>query len=364
MTYRHVRVVIVGGGINGLCAAWQLADELDGAEIVVVDPAPPGHARGSSHGAERITRTTYETVGWVLAARRARNELWPRLEAELGSTLIVPGPVVFWGPEDGPLPAYAASVRRAGARVEEIDSAEARRRFPRMTFAGADRVLHDHDAGVIAAERAILGLHGWLQAHGVQRLTGRVHRVDEDADGVLVRTENDAIRCEAVIVCAGPWVSDLVPSMPPRVTPVRQDVGFWPLPVVAGTDPAWVHLGKEGLHYGLPTLAGGVMKAAFHRTGGQGGAAADDPEADASPDTAALQSVHSRLEAWFAPGPGALIQGDTCFYTNAPDDAFVIEEAPGSKRILVVSACSGHAFKLAPVTGEAAARWAVRVAGG
>lgn len=363
MRYRHVRVVVVGGGINGLCAAWHLAAEFDGPEIVVVDPFPVAHPHGSSHGAERIFRTSYETVAWVLAATRARQELWPRLEEDLGQPLITPGPAVFWGPEDGPLPAYAASVHGAGARVDEIEVADARRRFPKMTFAGAERVLLDHEAGIIAAEATLRGLDAWLAARGVQRLIGRVEVLAEDTGGVLVRTAEDAIRCEAVIVTAGPWVGKLLPTIGQRVTPVRQDVGYWPMPLVAGEDPAWVHLGKAGLHYGLPTLAGGVLKAAFHRTHAAGPSPADDPDTAALPDSAALDAVEAHLAQWFTPAPGPRLSGDTCYYTNAPDDAFILDEPPSMNRVLAVSACSGHAFKLAPVTGEAAARWAVKVAG-
>lgn len=359
MRYQHVKVVIVGAGINGLCTAWQLAGELDGVEIVLVDRFPPGHSRGSSHGDERITRSSYESAEWVAASVRSRNELWPALEAAVGQSLVVPSPAVFWGPEDGPLPTYAAACRMAGSRVEEVDVATARARFPHMTFAGADRVLHDHLAGVIAAARTMRALERWLAAAGVRNIQGTVASMAEDATGVLVTTADDAIRAEAVVVTAGPWVGALVPALRDRVLPVRQHVGYWQMDVFAGRTPPWVHLGKTGLHYGLPTLAGGVMKAARHRVVGAG----NDPEAEEDADLAELDEVGVRLAEWFAPGPGPRLDADTCFFTAVKDEAFILEEPPGQTRLLAVSACSGHAFKLAPLTGEAAARWAVRVVG-
>lgn len=359
MRYRHVKVVVVGAGINGLCTAWQLAQELDGAEIVLIDALPPGHPRGSSHGEERITRSSYESAHWVAAMLRCQAELWPALEEAVGVPLVHPGPAVFWGPEAGPLPAYAHAVRVAGARVEELAVAEARARFPHMRFPDAERVLVDHHAGVIAAAQAMRNLEAWLDANGVGRVVGRVAELREDAEGVTVRTADDAVRCEAVVVCAGPWVDRLVPSFATRVKPVRQTVGFWAMDAEVGRTPEWVHLGADGLHYGLPTLRGGVMKAALHAKTDT----ADDPDADVAPDLSSLAAVEARLGEWFAPGPGARLDAQTCFYTNAPDDAFLLEEPPGHQRVLVVSACSGHAFKLAPLTGEAAARWAVRVAG-
>ena len=358
MRYRHVRVVVVGAGVNGLCTAWHLASALPGAEIVVIDAHKPGHNLGSSHGAERIIRTSYETTGWVEAARRARNELWPRLEESLERRLVTPGPAVFWGPEDGPLPAYADATRDAGARVRQIDPGRARREFPGMTFVDAERVLVDDEAGILAAADTLDGLRAWLSARGVTLLRGRVHRIDEDPTGVLVRSDQDLVRAQAVVVAAGPWVTRLYPALLDSLTVVRQDVGYWASDVVAGRSPAWVHLGRQGLHYGLPTLAGGSMKAAFHRTAA---ATQDDPERPREPDNDALGRVRAHLVAWFDPAPGTLLAADTCIYTNAPQDSFRIYQP--SPRIQVVSACSGHAFKLAPLTGEAAARWAVGVAG-
>ena len=42
----------------------------------------------------------------------------------------------------------------------------------------------------------------------------------------------------------------------------------------------------------------------------------------------------------------------TCLYTSTPDEEFVLERAGP---LVVVSACSGHGFKLAPEIGRRAA---------
>jgi sarcosine oxidase len=128
--------------------------------------------------------------------------------------------------------------------------------------------------------------------------------------------------------------------------------------VRAGTFPAWVHLGVGGLSYGLPTLAGGEMKAAFHRTAGVGGpvpAGFDDPAVAIEPRTQALDDVEADLHLWFSPGPGRRTRQERCFYTNAPADDFLIDRARDLAGVLVVSACSGHAFKLGPWTGTVVA---------
>jgi sarcosine oxidase len=42
-------------------------------------------------------------------------------------------------------------------------------------------------------------------------------------------------------------------------------------------------------------------------------------------------------------------------YTNTPDRDFVIDLHPEDPRVVVISACSGHGFKFAPVIGDIAA---------
>jgi len=344
-------VVVVGAGINGLCTAWHLLRRLPGASVAVVDAHPDGHGRGSSHGEERIIRSSYATPEEVRAMVRAQGELWPALESDLGERLIAPGPAVFWGPEAGPLPVYAAAVGAGGAQVEEVDVAEARRRFPHMRFPDGERVLHDHTAGVIAAGRTMRALQRRLAAAGVHRVGARVVAIEEDAGGVtLVGT---GLRAERVVVAAGPWTRHLLPAVADRARPARQHVGFWEMDAAPGRTPAWVHLGVDGLHYGLPTFDG-RMKAAFHGTG----TGDDDPDRPIAPDADELARVEERLCEWFDPGPGARVGADTCFYTNAPDDVLHVGPAPGHTRVCVLAACSGHAFKLAPLTGETAAKWA------
>jgi sarcosine oxidase len=45
----------------------------------------------------------------------------------------------------------------------------------------------------------------------------------------------------------------------------------------------------------------------------------------------------------------------TCMYTNAPDGHFILDRHPRHDQVLVVSPCSGHGYKFAPVIGEVVA---------
>ncbi|MBM4392881.1 MAG: FAD-dependent oxidoreductase [Deltaproteobacteria bacterium] len=341
-------IAVVGAGINGLCTAFHLSRQ--GARVVLVDQFEAGHARGSSHGEERITRSSYEDPRWVVDMQRCHAVEWPLLEAALGEMLVYRGgDAVFFGPEAGPFAAYARAVAEVGAPVDEIDAAEARKRFPAFTFAGSARVLHDRSAGVLAAGATMRGLCRWLERAGVElRRPFVVDHIESRADGVEIAGP-ERLSADFAVVAAGPWARRLAPGL--AVRPARQHVGYWQLPAAkAGHFPAWVHLGLGELHYGLPTIEGGAMKAAFHDHGAGPG---DDPGEDGPPSGDAIDAVESRLCEWFTGGPGPLLRRETCFYTNAEGDRFLAGWT--GERVYSLSACSGHAFKLAPLTGRRAA---------
>ena len=353
---------MIGAGVNGRCLARVLAKAVGGQHVVLLDKFDADHRRGSSHGEERITRSSYGDREWVLAMQRAHQDDWPALEADLHCKAIHRGgDAVLFGPESGTLPAYAKAVAEVGADVLELDVASARRRFPDFTFVDCERVLHDRTAGVVAAGTVMRGLHGWLLANGVRlRFGENVVAIEPVQGGVNLRTNRGTVRAERVAVCAGPWIGQLVPELAQVVRPARQHVGYWALegPVATGRFPAWVRLDQEGTHYGLPCFELGMMKAAFHRTGlplGDDPCDDDDPDHDVPGSAAVLANVQSRLRRWFTCPIPNITRAESCFYTNSPDDQFVVRFVDSDERVLVVSACSGHAFKLAPHTARQAA---------
>src|SRR5678816_722881 len=119
MSDRAYGVVVVGGGVVGLAAAWHLL-RLGCRPLAVVERFRVGHANGSSHGSVRITRSTYSTPAYATLMRHVHAEEWPRLERDAGATLVHRADVLFFGPDHAALGIYAAAVRDAGADVERL----------------------------------------------------------------------------------------------------------------------------------------------------------------------------------------------------------------------------------------------------
>jgi sarcosine oxidase len=159
------------------------------------------------------------------------------------------------------------------------------------------------------------------------------------------------VDADAVVVAAGPWAPGLLRrngiELPVRTT--RETIVYFRhrLPVAAVVDR------YEGGHlmYALRDPVHGV-KAGSHMSGGE--ADADEPGA---PDEALVE----RAAAWVAERIGAEprpVETDTCFYTTTADESFVLERRG---QIVIASACSGHAFKFAPLVGERLAALAAGV---
>ena len=124
-----MKVVIIGGGIHGLCTA-EVLSTLSGINVTLIEQYDPMHALGSSHGLTRITRSTYADPLYVELMQYAHQEYWPELEQRLGIQFIKPVEGCFFGPSDGTIDAYEAAVQEAGANVSRLTTSEAKNRFP------------------------------------------------------------------------------------------------------------------------------------------------------------------------------------------------------------------------------------------
>lgn len=92
------------------------------------------------------------------------------------------------------------------------------------------------------------------------------------------------------------------------------------------------------------------MKVAIHHGGGD---IIDHPsEVDRQIHNKDLDAVTKLVKEYLPnlnPDP---VNAKTCFYTNTPDEHFVIGEAPGLSNVILLGPMAGHGFKFAPVIGK------------
>jgi sarcosine oxidase len=294
--------------------------------------------------------------------------LWDELDRASGLELITPFGAVDYG--SGRQPEHLAGILVAtGVEHELLSAAEARERWPHIAFDTA--VLWHPGAGVIDAEGSVNAMIGQAVKLGARVLTDwNVARVDKQGSGYrLVSDTGETFDAGNVIISAGGWLPQLLGqlSLPsgflaglPEFT-VRQEQAYhFRYRGFSGGEPAWptfIHKSADMQTYGLPggRDAGFAGQKVAEYNGGKviPSAAAQTGLVDPANRVRVVDYVQRYLPG-LDPEPYA---ETTCLFTNTPDEDFLIDRAD---KLTVLSPCSGHGAKFAPLIG----RWAADLATG
>jgi sarcosine oxidase len=357
-------VVIVGAGIMGLSAAWQLAGRH--LKVVVLEQFATDHSRGSSHGASRIFRLAYDRSDYVRLAATAQ-PLWREMERELGVQLLQTTGGLDIGPPELLAP-VASALESGGARFSRLTNGQLARGFPAYSASDCLEAIHQPDAGVLLAEACRRGARHLAVTAGAEiRPFTHVTCIEMEADGVAAHSERESWRAERLIVGSAAWTEHLLSPLglgvPLIVT--REHVAYFRrrnaddvIPFMWHSGPTATGVGlpagsradseQEGTRmrerYGLPNARPDEIKIGDHGTG---------PVTDARDEgyveewrVAALSRfVQERLPA-VDPSP---VRAETCLYASTPDDDFVVDRIGP---IVLAVGFGGHGFKFAPLVGK------------
>jgi sarcosine oxidase len=349
-----LRVAVVGCGAMGAATGWRLASR--GVQVVCFDRHSPPHALGSSHGESRIIRTAYFEGAWYVPLVQEAFPLWRELEGDSGTRLLTMTGALMIGPPSAEAVLGAQDAAKArGLDARMLDAEELRRRYPAHVITAGDVAILDPQAGFIRPEDAVSAMIDRLVALGGEIRRGVVVKeVIGRAEGVEVATDEAHESFDAVVIAAGPWTQDLYP-LP---LAVERQVMAWFEIAAQGGDwltperfPVFIRE-ADGLGiYGVPTLDGASLKIARHH----GGERTDPETIEREVSGAELDPLRTFVTAHLRGVTDRVTKTAVCMYTNTPDEDFVIDLHPDDPRVVVISACSGHGFKFAPVVGDIAA---------
>ncbi len=351
--------VVVGAGLAGAATAWQLASQ--GHDVTILERTVPASHDGSSHGSARIFRYAYPDMFYTRAVIESK-ALWDELDRACGLDLITPAGAVDYGPERQP-DHLARVLAATGVDHELLSAAAARERWPQIAF--DTPVLWHPGAGVIDAERSVNAMIALAVKHGARLLAGwDVARVERRGAGYRVHSPaGEAIDAGNVVVSAGGWLPSLLGQLDlpagflaglPEIT-VRQEQAYhfrYRDPGSARAWPTFIHKSAAIQTYGLPggRDAGFAGQKVAEYNGGKfiPSAAAQTGAVDPDNRRRVMDYVTKYLPG-LEPEPYA---ETTCLFTNTPTEDFLIDRADG---ITVLSPCSGHGAKFAPLIGQWAA---------
>lgn len=374
LAYRDVvpraDVVVAGLGVAGASVALALARS--GARVVGLDAHEPPHSLGSSHGQTRITRRSVaEGEAYVPLVARS-HEVWRELEATSGAPLYVAcgllvlgdaGGGAHHGQHDFPFATRELAVRH-GIDHEMLTASEVEARYPALVVPDRDAYF-EPEGGYLRAEACVNALLDAARRHGAELRGGEaVASWSANHGRVEVTSSAGTYDAERLVLCVGPWLPTLLPSLAGAFS-VQREVAHW-FEIVDGSEelaalPAylWFHGGgPSDWFYGFPAIEGhtGGSKVATERYGAATTPLSVDRTVHPSESEEVFRShVTGRLRG-VGPRP---VRTSACLYTVTDDFGFVLDALPGEPEVLVVSACSGHGFKHAPAVGECAAAMAL-----
>ena len=338
-----MHVLVVGAGAFGSWTArWLLRRR---ASVTLVDQYGAGNSLASSGDESRVTRSAHGADMHYPVWQRRALEQWLALDR----SLFVPTGVVWLAHrEDGFEADSLRALERLGIPAERLEADALRARLPQMRTDDVAWALHEPEAGVLLARRAVAAT---ARAGATDGGEARIGLARVEGDAVLV--DGEPATFDAVVFAAGPWLPKLLGPIPGLELSIpQQEVIYLATPpgdrrFEAGSIPTWVEY--DAAFYGLPSIEGRGFKVA-----------PDWPGPEVDPDTQERRLSDERIAATraylrrrlpdLAERPVA--EGRVCQYELTPDTHFIVDRHPSIPDAWIVGGGSGHGFKHGPVVGE------------
>jgi sarcosine oxidase len=353
MPTRVVPNLVIGGGAIGTAAAYHLSQR--GEPVLLVDQFAFGHDRGSSHGAARIIRHSYADPSYARLMIDAF-DAWRALEADAGRVFFRRTGGVSICPQSIDYVAKVeASLKSIGVPHRRMPGSDWNRCSPGFAISASDHVVFEPDAGLLAAAEAMEAERALAIHHGAEfRQEAKVRKLDLDSSRPTLIFDDDRIEAERLIVAAGPWTNQLLPSLPVSLVPTRQQVIYFrpeaPAFSESGRMPVFISMGERPgqAYYGMPACLGMGIKVARH-----GGPETSPDVTDREVSAGYIAEIRAFLRETIPLLADAPIdRTETCLYTMADKEEFRIGRLPMRREVIVASTCSGHGFKFSTLIGR------------
>ena len=340
-------VVIVGGGVMGLSAAYHLA-RAGVADVVLLERDTLGS--GSTCKAAGGVRAQFsDAVNIELGLRSLRT--FETFREEFGQEIDLHQVGYLFlldRPEHVELFERSVSLQNElGVPSRMVDAAEAKRLSPLVDTEGLLAAAYSPTDGHCTPESVVLGYAGAARRTGARLLRGTaVEGIEHDGRTInAVRTTRGTIRTDAVVCAAGPWSGAVgrMAGVELPVEPLRRQVLI--------TEP------MDGLDPATPFTIDFATSFYFHGEGRGLLLGMSDPD-----ETPGFKL--QRDDAWL-PRLGAAIERRTAaiaevgiasgwagLYEETPDHNAVIGESDEISRFLYATGFSGHGFLMGPAVGE------------
>lgn len=338
-------VAVIGGGVHGLFAAYALAKR--GKSVAICEQYDFGHLRGSSHGAARIYRLSYDDPDYVKLALNALT-LWRQVEDEAQVSLIEPNGCVDHGPA-ARIAQRLNAMDQCGVASEVLIPEEARYRWPNLEF--DETIVFHPGGGRIYARATLTALHELCMANGVAlKELFPVKKIYDDKSGrTILESESESLSADVVVCAAGAWTPELLKgTVDVPIPKISQEQSlFFQTRDLGAIWPNMFHH-QEITKYSQEAPGVGIKVAGMRM-----GTYLDSiEERDFIPDPLAAIQICDYVSHYMPGLDPQPLSIDTCVATFAKNNDFVIDRVGN---IVILMACQQMGFTFAPIVGRFAA---------
>ncbi len=357
---RKPHVAVIGAGAFGGWTALYLLR--GGAKVTLLDAWGPGNSRASSGGETRVIRGTYGPKAQYTQMAARALQLWNENQTRWKQKLFHRTGVLWMtSPEDAFEKASLPLLRAAGIPFEEWSVADARKRFPQISFENVQWCIWEPESGFLTARRnCAVVLENFLAEGGEYREVSVAPGAIQGREmAALALSDNSALQADQYVFACGPWLGKLFPDVIGNlVQPTRQEVFFFGTPTgdsrfSEGQMPTWIDHGPNHFYYGIPGAEWRGFKAADDTRGPK----CDPTTQQRTVSPEGLANVRRHVEFRFPALKGApVVETRVCQYEETPDENFIIDRHPAAANAWLLGGGSGHGYKHGPAVGELTAQ--------
>jgi sarcosine oxidase len=354
--------IVIGAGVFGSWTAWHLRRL--GQRVLLLDAWGPAHARASSGGESRVTRTAYGAD--EVYTRMAWDSLpeWRWLSERSGLPVFHQTGVLFFFPR---LESYVTQTlevhKRLNLPTHALQRTELARRFPQISWEGIEIGLYEPQLGALMARRAVQTLVAeFVKAGGTYRnasVAPPVAKAGEARLGGIRTAAGETLHADRYVFACGPWLPKVFPELlGERIFPTRQEVFFFAPAAgdarfAAGSLPTWADFNGGDIYYGMPDIEARGFKIAHDKHG----PAIDPDTGDRTASAEGIADVRGFLRQRFpALAERPMVESRVCQYENSSNGDLLIDRHPAWQDVWLLGAGSGHGFKHGPAVGRYASQ--------
>lgn len=344
--------IILGIGGVGSAALYYAAK--NGWDVLGIERFSVAHAMGSSHGQTRIIRQAYFEHPDYVPLLKSAYALWSQFEAAVGKSFFQRTGLLQVGHPEGPI---IGGIRRSanehGLAIRELNPMELKSAYPFFSPREDDVAIVEENAGFLRVEPSLASFVGAACELGAALLENTVvEGWDESSGLVTVSTSEGAFQAKRMILSAGPWAKQVLPSMTEKFRVIAKHQHWFRfaddrIDLDKGC-PTFFFETDEGYFYGFPDIDGRGAKICEH----SGGSTVVDPlTIDREIDPVDLERVQNFCNHYLNFPRGIHQDHRVCMYTMSPDEHFMVDRV--SDNVVFAGGLSGHGFKFVPVLGHA-----------